>query len=61
MFWSMTSVTFEDSMRRVPAPSFSTELKRVVPPKLISVLPRTMSPLALSMSVLLPTVFWMPP
>ena len=61
VFWSMTSVTLEDSMRRVPAPSFSTELKRVAPPKLISVLPRTMSPLAASIRVLLPTVFWMPP
>ena len=41
--------------------TYAAELKRVEPPKLISVLPRTMSPLALSMSVLLPTVFWMPP
>ena len=56
----MTSVTLEETMRSVPAPSFSTELKRV-PVWLSSVSARRMSPLAASMRVLAPPVFRMPP
>ena len=61
LFWSMTSVTFEDEMRKVPAPSFSTELKRVEPPKLISNSASSMLPLAARTRLLFATVFWIPP